>query len=70
MDVYDDKLYPVLKVTFFERKGVVWKMVNGEIEGTILYSTIEDLQTAANIGLLCKRPANLEEEMLIDEVLK
>lgn len=55
---------------FFERKGEVWKMVDGEIEGTTLYSTIEDLQTAADVGLLWKRQANSEEEMLIDEVLK
>lgn len=70
MNVYDDKLYPSLKVTFFECKGKVWKLVDGEIEETTLYSTMKDLQTAADVGLLWKRPANLEEEMLIDEVLK
>ncbi|WP_449261983.1 hypothetical protein [Escherichia coli] len=70
MYVYDDKLYPVIMVTFFERNGKVLKIVDGEIEETSIYSTIEELETAASIGLLHKRLANQEEIMLIDEVLK
>lgn len=71
MDVYEDLYLQTNSRTFyFLKSGVVYRSDNGVIMKECLFKRKDLLDDLVFAGIFRKRPANLEEEMLIDEVLK
>ena len=71
MDVYEDLYLQTNSRTFyFLKSGVVYRSDNGVIMKEFLFKRKDLLEDLVFAGIFRKRPANLEEEMLIDEVLK
>ena len=71
MDVYEDLYLQTNSRTFyFLKSGVVYRSDDGGIMKEWLFKRKDLLEDLVFAGIFRKRPANLEEEMLIDEVLK
>lgn len=71
MDVYEDLYLQTNSRTFyFLKSGVVYRSDDGVIMKEWLFKRKDPLEDLVFAGIFRKRPANLEEEMLIDEVLK
>lgn len=71
MDVYEDLYLQTNSRTFyFLKSGVVYRSDNGVIMKECLFKRKDLLEDLVFAGIFRKRPANLEEEILIDEVLK
>lgn len=71
MDVYEDLYLQTNSRTFyFLKSGVVYRSDNGVIMKECLFKRKDLLEDLVFAGIFRKRPANLEEEKLIDEVLK
>ncbi|HHV2139275.1 TPA: hypothetical protein ACULIG_003759 [Escherichia coli] len=71
MDVYEDLYLQTNSRTFyFLKSGVVYRSDDGVIMKECLFKRKDLLEDLVFAGIFRKRPANLEEEMLIDEVLK
>ncbi|MGE2090630.1 hypothetical protein ACME99_13630 [Escherichia coli] len=71
MDVYEDLYLQTNSRTFyFLKSGVVYRSNDGVIMKEWLFKRKDLLENLVFAGIFRKRPANLEEEMLIDEVLK
>ncbi|HAM2803596.1 TPA: hypothetical protein IBF42_003149 [Escherichia coli] len=71
MDVYEDLYLQTNAHTFyFLKNGVVYRSDDGVIMKEWLFKRKDLLDDLVFAGIFRKRPANLEEEMLIDEVLK
>ncbi|EPN0483076.1 hypothetical protein PM308_13120 [Escherichia coli] len=71
MDVYEDLYLQTNSRTFyFLKSGVVYRSDDGVIMKEWLFKRKDLLEDLVFAGIFHKRPANLEEEMLIDEVLK
>ncbi|EHL6317480.1 TPA: hypothetical protein ACUA8U_002443 [Escherichia coli] len=71
MDVYEDLYLQTNSRTFyFLKSGVVYRSDDGVIMKEWLFKRKDLLDDLVFAGIFRKHPANLEEEMLIDEVLK
>lgn len=71
MDVYEDLYLQTNSRTFyFLKSGVVYRSDDGVIMKEWLFKRKDLLEDLVFAGIFRKRPANLEEETLIDEVLK
>ena len=71
MDVYEDLYLQTNSRTFyFLKSGVVYRSDNGVIMKECLFKRKDLLEDLVFVGRFRKSAANLEEEMLIDEVLK
>lgn len=71
MDVYEDLYLQTNSRTFyFLKSGVVYRSDDGVIMKEWLFKRKDLLEDLVFAGIFRKRPANLEEEKLIDEVLK
>jgi|GEM_PF-2082746 len=70
MDVYEDLyLQTDTRTFYFLKNGVVYRSDDGVIMKEWLFKSKDLLDDLAFAGVFRKRPANLEEEMLI-EVIK
>ncbi|EFN1894547.1 hypothetical protein [Escherichia coli] len=71
MDVYEDLYLQTNSRTFyFLKSGVVYRSDDGVIMKEWLFKRKDLLDDLVFAGIFRKRPANPEEEILIDEVLK
>ncbi|HDB9835867.1 TPA: hypothetical protein O7O62_001352 [Escherichia coli] len=71
MDVYEDLYLQTNSRTFyFLKSDVVYRSDDRVIMKEWLFKRKDLLDDLVFAGIFRKRPANLEEEMLIDEVLK
>jgi hypothetical protein len=71
MDVYEDLyLQTNSRIFYFLKNSVVYRSDDGVIMKEWLFKSKDLLDDLVFAGIFRKRPANLEEEMLIDEVLR
>ncbi|ASO87910.1 hypothetical protein AKO63_1434 [Escherichia coli] len=71
MDVYEDVyLAPSSYGFYFLINGKAYRCDSDGVREEKLFCTKGHLDDLVFAGIFRKRPANLEEEMLIDEVLK
>ena len=67
MDVYEDLyLQTDINTFYFLKNGVVYRSDNGVIMKELLFKREDLLDDLVFAGVFRKRPANLEEEMLIE----